>query len=173
MCEWTTALSRCPWQATQVRTPRCASRRRAGIASPQSSQCSRPSPAGIRIRAPCTASLTVSSICSCTAPSRAHPPAISVSLRFRPQTWERGTQGSILARHYGGRLSLQSKMSDWQLSWNCGKRANGSNVGDFADELLTHQVFAFCGTVKAPADTTQVLTPTPFPLDCNGIARKH
>ena len=60
--EWTTVLSRAPWDGTHVRTPGSASRRRIGINSPQSSQCSSPSPAGIRARAPRTASFTVSSI---------------------------------------------------------------------------------------------------------------
>jgi hypothetical protein len=44
MVEWTTALSRSVWQATQVRTPGSASRRFFGIGSPQSSHSSALSP---------------------------------------------------------------------------------------------------------------------------------
>lgn len=58
----TTAASRADWHGTQVRVPGRARRRRSGIRSPQSSQYSVPSPAGIRARAPSTASFTVSSI---------------------------------------------------------------------------------------------------------------
>jgi hypothetical protein len=54
--------SRSLWQATQVRTPGSASRRRSGIGSPHSSQCSALSPAGMRDRAKETAFFTVSSI---------------------------------------------------------------------------------------------------------------
>lgn len=58
----TTAASRADWQGTQVRVPGRARRRASGIRSPQSSQYSVPSPAGMRARAPSTASFTVSSI---------------------------------------------------------------------------------------------------------------
>jgi len=51
MVEWTTALSRSAWQATQVRTPGSASRRFFGIGSPQSSHSVALSPFGVSARA--------------------------------------------------------------------------------------------------------------------------
>src|SRR5881397_3454447 len=78
MVECVTALSRTDWQETQVRTPGNASRRFLGIGSPQSSHSSALSPLGVSARARRIASFTVSSIWSCTAPSRVHPPAMTL-----------------------------------------------------------------------------------------------
>lgn len=82
-------------------------RRASGISSPQISQWVSPSPAAIRARANWTASITVSSIWSCTAPSRVQPPAICHPLACWNGTTKDGPEVSVaLSRSRPGRCSL-------------------------------------------------------------------
>src|SRR6476469_8265845 len=103
------ALSRSDWQAMQVRTPGSASRRFFGIDSPQSSHSSELSPLGVSARARRIASFTVSSICCSTAPSRVHPPAMSLLqlLLFRSNI---GMEGA--ARYRGCNWTLETILAD-------------------------------------------------------------
>ena len=71
-------------QEAQRRTPGTALRRASGIFASHSSQCFRLGPRGSLARARLTASSTVESIWSCTAPSPAPPVAMGVSeVRWR------------------------------------------------------------------------------------------
>src|SRR6185437_151211 len=62
----------------QSRTPGMALRRASGMSAPQSAQWARPGPCGSRLCARRMPSVTVASICSCTAPSPAQPVAMGL-----------------------------------------------------------------------------------------------
>jgi hypothetical protein len=83
------------WHGTQVRAPGSARRRASGISSPHRAQWVSPSPASILARASRTASVTVSSICSCTAPSRVQPPAIELPSLSRSPDMEISSNNRI------------------------------------------------------------------------------
>ena len=82
---WTGRASRRDWQSMQSFTPGTARRRASGIGSSHSAQWARLSPEG-RVLA-CIRLISSSieaSICSFTAPSRVHPPAMRSILRDPP-----------------------------------------------------------------------------------------
>ena len=97
------------WHLMQYRTPGMALRRASGIASLHSSQWVKLSPPGNRLLANWIADSTVASICSCTAPSRDQPTAITYSL----YSWW------VIVRLYGNlhlfKISFNWQFRHWQF----------------------------------------------------------